>query len=122
MYMKGRRNIMKDQCLQCHSCHQVPYLRLPRLLRHYHLSSDSEYIGNMIYLSSPPLPMSLRRTSRCNTGIPPDCYTFSHNIAQFVSYSNISLTHESFIVSLDYATLSKIILIPVQLACLVSHG
>jgi hypothetical protein len=53
------------------------------------LSSDFKYTGDMIYLPSPPSPMSLRGTSRNNAGIPPDRYGFSHDIAQFVSYSNI---------------------------------
>jgi hypothetical protein len=97
---------MKDQCLQCHSCWQVPCLRLSRLLRHRQLPIDSEYTSDMMSLPSPS-PMSLRRTSRSNVGISPDRYGFSHDIAQFVSYSNISLTHGAFIASLDYVTLPK---------------
>jgi hypothetical protein len=71
------------------------------------LSSDSEYTSDMISLPSPPSLMSLRRTSRSNAGIPPDCYGFSHDIAQFVSYSNIFPTHGAFITSLDSVTLPK---------------
>jgi hypothetical protein len=66
--------------------------------------SDSEYTGDMIPL---PSPMSLRRTSRSNAGIPPDRYSFPHDIAHFVSYSNISSTHRAFIASLVFVTLPK---------------
>jgi Reverse transcriptase (RNA-dependent DNA polymerase) len=55
----------------------------------------------------PPSPMSLRRTSRNNAGIPPDRYGFPYDIAQFVSYSNISPTHGAFIASLESVTLPK---------------
>jgi hypothetical protein len=71
------------------------------------LSSDSEYTGDMIPLPSPPSPMSLRQTSCNNAEIPPDRYGFPHDVAQFVSYSNISPTHGAFIASLDSVTLPK---------------
>jgi hypothetical protein len=45
------------------------------------LSSDSEYTGDIISLPSPPSPMSLKRTYCSNAGIPPDRYSFSHDIA-----------------------------------------
>jgi hypothetical protein len=70
-------------------------------------SSDSEYTSDMIPLPSLPSPMSLRRTSRSNARIPPDHYGFPHDIAQFISYSNISPTHGAFITSLDSITLPK---------------
>jgi hypothetical protein len=70
------------------------------------LPIDSKYTSDMIPLPSPS-PMSLRRTSRSNVGISPDRYGFSHDIAQFVSYSNIFLTHGAFIASLDSVTLPK---------------
>jgi hypothetical protein len=56
-------------------------------------TSYSEYTGDMIPLSPPPTPLSIRRTSRSNAGVPPDRYDFPHDIAQFVSYSNISPVH-----------------------------
>jgi Reverse transcriptase (RNA-dependent DNA polymerase) len=71
------------------------------------LSLDLEYTGDMIPLPSPPSPMSLRRTSHSNARIPPDRYGFPHDITQFVSYSNISPTHGTFIASLDSVTLPK---------------
>ncbi|KAF9661127.1 hypothetical protein SADUNF_Sadunf19G0035400 [Salix dunnii] len=52
-------------------------------------TSDSNYTGDMIPLPSPD-PMVLRRTSRSNAGHPPDRFGFPHDIAQFVSYSNIT--------------------------------
>jgi hypothetical protein len=51
--------------------------------------------------------MSLMRMSHSNTGISPDHYDFSYDIAQFVSYSNISPTYGAIIASLNSATLSK---------------
>jgi hypothetical protein len=71
------------------------------------LSSDSEFTGDMILLLSAPSPMTLRRTSRSNAGLSPDRYGFPHNIAQFVSYSNISPTLGAFITSLDSVMLPK---------------
>jgi hypothetical protein len=44
-------------------------------------TSDSEYTGDMIPLSPPPMPLSIRRTSRSNAGVPPDRYGFPHDIA-----------------------------------------
>jgi hypothetical protein len=44
-------------------------------------TSDSEYTGDMIPLS-PPTPLSIRRTSRSNAGVPPDRYGFPHDIAR----------------------------------------
>jgi hypothetical protein len=69
------------------------------------LSLDSKYTGNMIPL---PSPMSLRRTFRSNARITPDRYDFSHDIAQFISYSNISPTHRAFIAFLDSVTLPSV--------------
>jgi hypothetical protein len=63
----------------------------------------------MISLPPPSFPMSLRRTSRSNAGIPPDRYGFPHDIAQSVLYSNISPTHEAFIASLDSITLPNLL-------------
>jgi hypothetical protein len=48
-------------------------------------TSDSEYTCDMIHLSPPPTPLSIRRTSRSNVGVLPDRYGFPHDIAQFVS-------------------------------------
>jgi hypothetical protein len=63
----------------------------------------------MIHLPSPPPSlMSLRRTSRSNARIPLDRYDFSHDIAQFVSYSSISHTHGAFIVSLNSVILLSV--------------
>jgi Integrase core domain len=70
-------------------------------------TSDSEYIGDMIPLSPPPTPLSIRRTSRSNARVLPDRYGFPHNIAQFVSYSNISPVHGAFIASLDIVSIPK---------------
>ncbi|KAB5520450.1 hypothetical protein DKX38_024769 [Salix brachista] len=70
-------------------------------------TSDSNYTGDMIPLPSPD-PTILRRTSRSNAGHPPDRFGFSHDIAQFVSYSNITLpVHEAFITSLDTVSIPK---------------
>jgi Reverse transcriptase (RNA-dependent DNA polymerase) len=69
-------------------------------------TSDSEYTGDMIPLS-PPTPLSIRRTSRSNAGVPLDRYGFPHDIAQFVSYSNISPVHGAFIASLDTVSIPK---------------
>jgi hypothetical protein len=69
-------------------------------------TSDSEYTGDMIPLS-PPTLLSIRRTSRSNAGVPPDRYSFLHDIAQFVFYSNISPVHEAFIASLDIVFIPK---------------
>jgi hypothetical protein len=69
-------------------------------------TSDSEYTGDMI-LSPPPTPLSIRRTSRSNAGVPPDRYGFPHDIAQFVYYSNISPVHGAFIASLDTVFIPK---------------
>ena len=44
----------------------------------------------------------VRRASRSNAGVP-----FPHDIAQFISYSNISTSHRAFIASLDFVTLPK---------------
>ena len=68
--------------------------------------SDSEYTGDMIPSSSSN-PITVRRTSRSNAGVPPDRYGFPHDIAKFVSYSNLSPTYRAFIASLDYVTLPK---------------
>ena len=70
-------------------------------------TTDSEYTGDMIPLSTPPDPLSLRRTTRTNAGVPPDRYGFPHNIAQFVSYSHISPAHGAFIASLDIVSIPK---------------
>ncbi|KAJ4737614.1 Transposon Ty1-H Gag-Pol polyprotein [Rhynchospora pubera] len=70
-------------------------------------STDSEFTGDMNHLSSLHTPITLRRTSRSNAGLPPDRYGFPHDIAQFVSYSNISPVHGAFIASLDSVTLPK---------------
>jgi Reverse transcriptase (RNA-dependent DNA polymerase) len=70
-------------------------------------TSDSEYTGDMIPLSPPPTPLSIRRTSRSNAGVPPDRYGFPHDIAQFVSYSHISPIHGAFIASLDIVSIPK---------------
>ncbi|XP_078158439.1 putative mitochondrial protein AtMg00820 [Carex rostrata] len=70
-------------------------------------TSDSEYTGAMIPLSTPPTPLSVRRTPRENAGIPPDRYGFLHEIAQFVSYSHISPVHRAFIASLDTVSIPK---------------
>ncbi|KAJ9550922.1 hypothetical protein OSB04_014967 [Centaurea solstitialis] len=52
-------------------------------------------------------PLSLRRSSRRNAGNPPPRYRVEHDIAHFVSYSNISDTHGAFITSLDMASIPK---------------
>jgi Reverse transcriptase (RNA-dependent DNA polymerase) len=70
-------------------------------------TSDSEYTGDMIPLSSPPTPLSIRRTSHSNAGVPPDRYGFPHDIAQFVSYSHISPVHGAFIASLHIVSIPK---------------
>ena len=46
--------------------------------------------GDMI---SSPSPVVVRRTSRNNARVPPNRYGFSHDIAQFISYSVIRLCH-----------------------------
>jgi hypothetical protein len=61
----------------------------------------------MIPLSPPLTPLSIRRTSRSNAGVPSDRYDFPHNIVQFVSYSNISPVHGAFIASLDIVSIPK---------------
>jgi Reverse transcriptase (RNA-dependent DNA polymerase) len=61
----------------------------------------------MIPLSPPTTPLSIRRTSRSNVGVPPDRYGFPHNIVQFVSYSNISPVHGALIASLDIISIPK---------------
>ena len=60
--------------------------------------------GGMI---SSPSPIEFCSTSRRNAGVPPDRYGFPHDIAQFISYSNISATLRAFITSLDSVTLPK---------------
>ncbi|KAF9672574.1 hypothetical protein SADUNF_Sadunf11G0056300 [Salix dunnii] len=50
-------------------------------------TSDSNSTGDMIPLPYPD-PMILRRTSRSNTGHPPDRFGFPHDIAQFLSSVN----------------------------------
>jgi hypothetical protein len=70
-------------------------------------TTDSEYSGDMIPLSTPSDPLSIRRTTRINAGVPPDRYGFPHNIAQFVSYSHISPAHGAFIASLDIVFFPK---------------
>jgi hypothetical protein len=40
-------------------------------------TSDLEYTGDMIPLSPPPTPLSIRGISRINTGVLPDRYDFS---------------------------------------------
>jgi hypothetical protein len=69
-------------------------------------TSDSEYTSDMIHLSPPLTPLSIR-TSRSNVGVPPDRYGFPHDIVQFVSYSNISPVHGAFIASLDIVSIPK---------------
>ena len=66
---------------------------------------DPSNIDGIIPHSSPPL--SLRRSSRSNAGNPPPRYRVEHDIAHFVSYSNISHTHGAFITSLDMASIPK---------------
>jgi hypothetical protein len=80
-----------------------PYISTPKTPS---LSLGSEYVGDMISIPSHPSLMSLRRTSYSNAGIPSDRYDFSHDITQFVSYSNISPTHGAFITSF-FVTLPK---------------
>ncbi|XP_078180398.1 uncharacterized protein LOC144574327 [Carex rostrata] len=70
-------------------------------------TADSEYTGDMIPLSTPPTPLSVRMTPRENAGIPPDRYGFPHDIAKFVSYSHISPVHGAFIASLDAVSIPK---------------
>jgi hypothetical protein len=84
-------------------------LSLPPLTPEIHTpsTSDLEYTGDMIPLSPPPTPLSIRKTSRINAGIPPDRYGFPHDIVQFVSYSNISPVHGAFIESLDIVSIPK---------------
>jgi Reverse transcriptase (RNA-dependent DNA polymerase) len=69
-------------------------------------TSDSEYTGDMIPLS-PPTLLSIRRTARSIIGVPSDRYGFSHNIAQFVSYSSISPVHGAFIAFLNIVSIPK---------------
>jgi hypothetical protein len=66
-------------------------------------TSDSEYTCDMISLSTPPIPLLIRRTSHENARIPPDRYGFPHDIAKFVSYSHISSIYRAFITSLLYS-------------------
>ena len=65
---------------------------------------NPKIIGDMI---SSPFPIVVRRTSHSNAGVPRDRYGFPNDIAQFISYSNISGTHTTFIASLDFITLPK---------------
>jgi hypothetical protein len=71
-------------------------------------NTDSVDTGDTIPLFDPS--MTLRRTSRSNTERNPDRYGFLnilHDIAQFVSYSNISPVHETFIASLNIISIPK---------------
>ena len=61
--------------------------------------------GDMISSLS---PLEVRRTSHSNAEVPPDRYGFPHDIAQFISYSNISTTRRAFIASLDFVTLPSV--------------
>lgn len=47
------------------------------------------------------LPIAQRRAIRSNAGKLPDWYGFEHDIANFVSYSNISPAYKAFIASLQ---------------------
>jgi hypothetical protein len=67
--------------------------------------SNSEYTSDIIFLSTPPIP--LRRTSRENAGVPPDRYGFPHDIVKFIYYSHISPIYRAFITSLDTVFIPK---------------
>jgi hypothetical protein len=69
-------------------------------------TSNSEYTSDIIHLST-PITLLVRRTSRENTGVPPDRYGFPHDIAKFVSYSHISPIYGAFITSLDIVSIPK---------------
>jgi hypothetical protein len=70
-------------------------------------TSYSKYTGDMVPLSTPPTPLSVRQTSRKNARVLPDRYGFPHDIAKFVSYSHISSIYEAFIASLDIVSIPK---------------
>jgi hypothetical protein len=73
------------------------------------ISSNTDLVNtsDTIPLSNPPMTL---RTSRSNAGRNPDRYGFlntPHDIAQFVSYTNISPINGAFIVSLNIISISK---------------
>jgi hypothetical protein len=72
-------------------------------------TTDPDYPCDMIPLSTPPTPLSVRRTTRSNARITPDRYGFypDHDITHHVSYSHISPSHGAFIASLDIISLPK---------------
>ena len=53
------------------------------------------------------LPVAQRRKTRANAGKPPIRYGFEHNIANFISYSNISPAYKAFIASLQTVHVPK---------------
>ena len=76
-------------------------------------STPTSEIPTLEHTGEIPTPIPIRRTTRINAGIPPNRYGYEsdnihpHDIAQFVSYSNISPTYGAFIASLDSVTLPK---------------
>jgi Reverse transcriptase (RNA-dependent DNA polymerase) len=72
-------------------------------------TTDSDYPGDMISLSTPPTPLSIRQTTHSNARVQPDRYGFypDHDITHYVSYSHISPNHGAFITSLDIISLPK---------------
>ena len=105
VYTRKRRQ--KDGNVNTSSAPHVPSSSMSRPASTSEIPTELpnlEITGDMI---SSPSPIEIRRTSRSNAGVPPDRYGFPHDIAQFISYSNISATHRAFIASLDSVTLPK---------------
>jgi hypothetical protein len=70
---------------------------------------DPDYPGDMTPLSTPPTPLSVRRTTRSNAWVLPDRYGFysDPDITHSVSFSHISPSHGAFIASLDITSFPK---------------
>ena len=87
VYTRKRRQ--KDGNVNTSSAPHVPSSSMSRPASTSEIPTElpnPEITGDMI---SSPSPIEIRRTSRSNAGVPPDRYAFPHDIAQFISYSNI---------------------------------
>lgn len=84
-------------------CLKVPCPDRSLFLKQLHRPSWIPLISMAYFLTI--LSLSLRRSSHSNAGNPPSQYRVEHDIAHFVSYSDVAHIRKAFIASLDMASI-----------------
>ena len=69
----------------------VPSSSMSRLALTFEIPVELSNLENTGGMVSSPSPIAVRRTAHSNARVPPNRYGFPHDIAQLISYSNISL-------------------------------